>query len=156
MSFQKLVSIAEDGPWCGTVPRKPWPHSESLVFGPHPEPWRLNDGPRPEPWEIAGRQAGLYAAIRMFQFGQQLKVETAELMTSVAGRFFDEWCGTVPLSILIYWLLHWPPPPPPPWLERVSYLANTVILAEVGEQQQLAAVANRQLVATLRVRPESS
>ena len=150
MSLQKLVSIAEDGPWCGNVPRKPWPHLTSLVFGPRPEPWRFNEGPSPEPWDIAGRQIGLYGAIRMFQFGQQLRGDTAQQMTSAAARYFDEWCGTVPLSVLIYWLLHHPPPPPPPWLERMSYLANTVIFAEAGEQQQLAAAANRQLIASLK------
>jgi len=32
----------------------------------------------------------------------------------------------------------------------MSFLANTVIFAEAGEQQQLAAAANRQLIASLK------
>ena len=54
MSLQKLVSLADDIPWCGNVPH---PHPPRFfpggikepvgpryeTFGPHPEPSILND-----------------------------------------------------------------------------------------------------------------
>ena len=147
MSLKLLVSIAEHG-WCGNEPRIP-PHFKGPTFGPG-VPWRSNEGPHPEPWAFAGHQIGLYGAIRMFQVGQQLKGDTAQQMTSAAERYFDGTCGSVPLSILIGWLLHNPPPPPQPWLDRLAYLANTLAFAEAGEQQQLAAAASRQLLEGLK------
>jgi hypothetical protein len=33
------------------------------------------------------------------------------------GAFFGGWCGSVPLSVLIWYIIHGkkPPPPPDPW-----------------------------------------
>lgn len=165
MNLQALASIAEDGPWCGTRgPGRPRPHPEQWlqVFdlragpgveklaGPVPDPWRSDAGAQPDPWRLAAIQVGLYGAIRLRQLGQQVHGEAAEQLTSASERLFDDWCGTVPLSVLIRWLLHWPPPPSPPWLDRLTFVAEMLAFAEASEQQQLASAASRQLAAGLK------
>jgi len=43
---------------------------------------------------------------------------------------FDGTCGSVPLSVLIAWLLHHNPPPPQPWwLEEISQVVSQLNLA---------------------------
>jgi hypothetical protein len=49
------------------------------------------------------------------------------------AAFFGGWCGSVPLSVLIWWLLHGkrpPPPPPDPW--RRDWVMMKVIGAVSG------------------------
>ncbi len=59
---------------------------------------------------------------------------------------FDDWCGSVPLSVLIAWLLqHNPPPPPPSWLEDISQVVmqlnlSTRMEGSVGGAVQHAAL----------------
>jgi hypothetical protein len=86
----------------------------------------------------------------MFQLGQQIKGDAGGLMMSAAQEYFDDWCGTVPLSVLLQIILHGPPPPPDPWLDRLTYLGNTLIFAQLSEQEQLGAAASRQLIAGLK------
>ena len=154
MSLQQLVSLADEIPWCGTVPLRPWPpHPPHFLPGGIKEPSNPRYsmfGPHPEPWDLANVRAGLSSSIRMFQFGQQIEGDTGRLMTSAAQEYFDDWCGTVPLSVLLQIILHGPPPPPDPWLDRLIYLANTVILAQLSDQEQLGTAANRQLIANLK------
>ena len=90
--------------------------------------------------------------MRLYQLGQSLQVHggaAAELGGQVSGfasDVFDDWCGSVPLSQLIAWLLHHsPPPPPPPWLEDISQVVMQLNLAArmegaVGGAIQHAAV----------------
>jgi hypothetical protein len=51
-------------------------------------------------------------------------------MSAFASDMFDDWCGSVPLSVLIAWLLHHNPPPPQPWwLEEISQSVAQLNLA---------------------------
>jgi hypothetical protein len=135
MSLRKLLALAEDGPWCGTKP--PGIHPPHLLGELAARPI-TGAGPTPERWHDGGygndREAFFWQAIQLRQIGQrleQMKGGVSDLgaqVSSSADAFFDDWCGTVPWSVLIQWLLHHPPPPPP-WLEQVSFAAVVLELA---------------------------
>ena len=66
-------------------------------------------------------------------------------LSGFASDMFDDWCGSVPLSVLIAWLLHHNPPPPPSWLDGISQVVMQLNLAarmegSVGGAIQHAAV----------------
>src|SRR4051812_39523708 len=158
MSLSNLVSIAEDGPWCGThVPGRPphlpgpRPHAWSLRGGWASEPsdpssWRA--GPSPEPWKLGEVEVGLYAAIALYQLGQGSSL--GEQATGAAQRIFDDTCGTVSFSMLIWILLHRPPPPPPPWLQQITFLAEMARLKGISQAEAIASAVNKQLQESLK------
>ena len=57
------------------------------------------------------------------------------------GGAIGGWCGSVPISVIIWWIIHHggPPPPPDPWW-KISFaglvcglIAATAILSFTGE-----------------------
>jgi hypothetical protein len=151
-TLAKLVSFVDDGPWCGTKPpgHPPRPgHLESFLrrsvdqVALNPQP--LPPGPPPE---IA---AYLWQSVQLYQLGQiaagaKVSGNLAEALTGAAETIFDDYCGTVPISVLIQWLLHHPPPPPPPWLDVISQSVTTALVAtklggDLGKQLHGAAVS---------------
>jgi len=131
MNLQELVSIAEDGPWCGTKPpgHPPRPHLRSAAFA----SLSAHEASHTHPVspELA---ACLWQSIQLYQAGQRLQKlggNNAELGGAVgdaASGYFDDTCGSVPWSVIIYWLTH-NPPPPPPWLQLVNSAVDTATLA---------------------------
>lgn len=152
MHLETLVDIAEDGPWCGTHP----PGRPRPVVGPdspprfretdlEPASWRSLAGPQPDPWRLAAVEAGLYAAIRLHQLGRQVTGPIAREFGAAAEIVFGDTCGSVPLSVLIWLLLHRPPPPPPPWLDTLVFTGEVLAFAQRTQREALAAAATRQL-----------
>jgi len=173
MSLHTLVNIAESGPWCGTRPPgrpRPQPHLRTRseqVFGPLPDPWRFlgpqSDvsrlgpvpdpwrlGPSPEPWRLGIIEVGLYGAITLHQLGRLVTGPSAEALTTAAEILFEDHCGTIPLSELIWILLHRPPPPPPQWLNVLTFAGETLAFAQATQQEALATAASRQIAANLK------
>jgi hypothetical protein len=163
MSLEMLVDIAEDGPWCGLRPPgypRLYPSLEAAWdrLGSRPELRRGHTdafstevfGPEPDPWRIGAIEVGLYGAIRLHQLGQKLPGIIAEGILSAALVLFDETCNTVPLSELVWVLLHRPPPPMPPWLTSLTFAAEMLALAQASQQHGLAAAANHQLTTQLK------
>ena len=173
MSLETLISIAEDGPWCGTrPPGRPRPHpvlqqrretaraeqaAEAVrgprpepwwVLGPQPDPWRF--GPSPDPWVLGAVEIGLYGAISLHQAARLVSGPATEGLRSAAAVLFDDTCGSVPLSELIWLLLHRPPPPPPQWLNVLTFAGETLAFAQATQQEELAKAANRQIAEGLR------
>jgi hypothetical protein len=165
MTLALLVSIAENGPWCGThPPGHPHPprflpadhgHEQpedrlvkERIFGPHPEPWRF--GPSPEPWRLGVVEVGLYGAIALHQTGRIVPQAISEAYTSAASALFDETCGSIPLSELVWILLNRPPPPPPQWLNMLTSAGETLAVAEATDQEGLARAASRHITDKLK------
>jgi hypothetical protein len=150
-ALARLVSFVDDGPWCGTKPpgHPPRHHLEALLRQ-SGDTVALNPQPLPPgPPELA---AYLWQSVRLYQLGQitasaKVSGNLAEGLTSAAETIFDDYCGTVPISVLLQWLLHHrPPPPPPPWLDVISQAVSTVLVAtkvggDFGKQLQGAAVS---------------
>ncbi len=138
-TLRSLVSALEDDPYCGTRPPH-WPGGP-LRLGSIEEiiATRFNAvelNPQPLPPLSRNAAAVAFQQVRLFQIGQQLQARggaVAEIggqLSGFASEVFDDWCGTVPLSVLIAWLLHHnPPPPPPSWLEDISQVAMQLNLA---------------------------
>jgi hypothetical protein len=99
----------------------------------------------PDPWRLGVLEVGLYGAITLYQLGQRLSGSVGEEIRSAASVVFDDTCGTIPLSELIWILLHRPPPPPPPWLSQLSFAGEMLAFAQAGQQESLAAAASRQI-----------
>jgi hypothetical protein len=57
----------------------------------------------------------------------------------------EESCGKVPLSGLIWLLLHHAPPQPAPWLRRLTFACEMLAFAQAAGQQGAAAAARRQI-----------
>lgn len=143
MSLAKLVLLADDIPWCGTrPPRPPLPGHIPTLFSIRGES-ELNPQPLP-PLEIA---AAAWQSVALTQFAQAAADAkaggAAEMLNQRAAALFDEWCGTVPLSVLIQLLRH-PPPPPPPWLSIAGQAAGLAVVGarmggDLGKQLQSAA-----------------
>ena len=143
-----LKRIVDDGPWCGTKPPGHPPRRvlESLLR--NSDVAALNPQPLPPgPPELS---AYLWQAVRLYQLGQlvadsKAAGNVAEGLGSAAESLFDDYCGTVPISVLIQWLLHHPPPPPP-WLDVISQAVGTILVAtkvtgDLGKQLQGAAAS---------------
>lgn len=150
MHLETLVNIAEDGPWCGTHPPGrprplvgPDPHRLRRETDAKPASWGSLAGPQPDPWRIGGIEVGLYAAIRLHQLGGQVKGPAANEFGSAAETVFDDTCGSVPLSVLIWLLLH--QPPPPPWLDTLVFTGEVLAFAQQTQQEALASAATRQI-----------
>ncbi|GGF09811.1 hypothetical protein GCM10011611_14160 [Aliidongia dinghuensis] len=84
------------------------------------------------------------AAIRLHQIGAAVTGPMAEAFSSGAEMLFDDTCGSVPLSELIWILLHRPPPPPPWWLEQIAFAGEMLAFAQAAQQEALAEAAQRQ------------
>ncbi len=137
-TLRSLVSALEDDPYCGTRPPH-WPGGP-LRLGSIQEviatSVSVDINPQPLPPLSRNAAAVAFQQVRLFQIGQQLQARggaVAEIggqLSGFASEVFDDWCGTVPLSVLIAWLLHHnPPPPPPSWLEDISQVAMQLNLA---------------------------
>jgi hypothetical protein len=170
-SLRALVSALEDDPYCGTRPPH-WPGgplrlgSIEEIIANRFDAVEIN----PQPLPPAGRKATAVAfqQVRLYQLGQSLQAQggaAAEMGGQISGfasEMFDDWCGSVPLSVLIAWLLHHNPPPPPPWwLDEISLTVSQLNLAarmegSVGGAVQHAAVAMlKQQFAALRAAQSS-
>jgi len=151
-TLAKLVSFVDDGPWCGTKPpgHPPRPGQLDSLLRRSADQVALNPQPLPPgpPPEIT---AYLWQSVQLFQLGQvasgaKVSGNLAEALTGAAETIFDDYCGTVPISVLIQWLLHHPPPPPPPWLDVISQAVSTALVAskltgDLGKQLHGAAVS---------------
>ena len=106
--------------------------------------------------------------MRLYQLGQSLQAHggaAAEMdgqLSAFASDAFDDWCGSVPLSALIAWILrHNPPPPPPWWLEEISQTVSQLNLAarmegSIGGAVQHAAMGMlKQQIAALQAAQSS-
>lgn len=154
-TLRALVSALEDDPYCGTRPPH-WPGGP-LRLGSIEEiiATRFNAvelNPQPLPPIARAATAVAFQQVRLYQLGQSLQLHggaAAEMGGQISGfasDMFDDWCGSVPLSVLISWLLHHNPPPPQPWwLEEMSLSVSQLNLAarmegSVGGAVQHAAV----------------
>ena len=150
-TLRALVSALEDDPYCGTRPPH-WPGgpiklgSLGDILQSRLSAVEIN----PQPLPPGERQAAAVAfqQVRLFQLGQSLQTRggaVAEIggrLSGFASEMFDGWCGTVPLSVLLNWLLHHNPPPPPPWLDDISQVVTQLNLASRMEGNVGGAVQN--------------
>lgn len=147
MDLQTLVTVAEDGPWCGTRPPGR-PH-----LGPAGTPmvseWHRDADNTPNPWRQGTVEVGLYGAITLYQLAQRVAGPTSEALGAAAEALFSDTCGTVPLSVLIWFLLQ-RPPPAPPWLQQIMHAAEMLAFAQAAQQDALAAAAARQVTQSLQ------
>ena len=165
-SLRALVSALEDDPYCGTRPPH-WPGgplrpgSIEEIIATRFDAVELNPQPLPPIARTAAAVA--FQQVRLYQLGQSLHAQggaTAEMggqISTFASEMFDDWCGSVPLSVLIAWLLHHNPPPPEPWwLQEISQTVSQLTLAarmegSVGGAVQHAAVGMlKQQIAALQ------
>ena len=154
-SLRALVSALDDDPYCGTRPPH-WPGgplrlgSIQEIIATSRVAVELN--PQPLPPLARDAAAVAFQQVRLYQLGQSLQAQggtAAEMGGAISGfasEVFDDWCGTVPLSVLIAWLLHHnPPPPPPSWLDDISQVVmqlnlSTRMEGNVGGAVQHAAL----------------
>ena len=155
MSLQKLVGIVDDAPWCGTKPPgfpRPHPHLAPEFAALSNAVYASSLNPQPLPPRGGDIEAFLWQAVRLYQYGQLLsKANVAEAtasgLTQTANEIYDgAQCGSVPLSVLLSWLLHNPPPPPPVWVDVISQAVTNILIGqsmkgEVGSQLQSGAIA---------------
>jgi len=138
-SLRALVSALDDDPWCGTRPPH-WPGgplrlgSIQEIIATSRVAVELN--PQPLPPLARDAAAVAFQQVRLYQLGQSLQAHggaAAEIGGTISGfasEMFDDWCGSVPLSVLIGWLLHHTPPPPQPWwLENISQVVTQLNLS---------------------------
>ena len=138
-SLRALVSALEDDPYCGTRPPH-WPGgpirlgSIQEIIATRFASVEIN--PQPLPPESRDAAAVAFQQVRLYQLGQTLTAHggaAAEIGGQISGfasEVFDDWCGSVPLSVLIAWLLHHSPPPPPPvWLDDISQVVMQLKLS---------------------------
>ena len=138
-SLRALVSALEDDPYCGTRPPH-WPGgpirlgSIQEIIATRFASVEIN--PQPLPPLSRDAAAVAFQQVRLYQLGQALTAHggaAAEMGGQISGfasEMFDDWCGSVPLSVLIAWLLHHnPPPPPPQWLDDISQVVMQLKLS---------------------------
>jgi hypothetical protein len=136
-TLRALVSALEDDPYCGTLPPH-WPGGP-LRLGTIQEAIATRFDridPQPQPWMSRGLAAVALQQVRLYQLGESLKAaggpaaEIGGQMSGFASEMFDGTCGSVPLSVLISWLLHHHPPGPQPgWLEDISQVVTQLKLS---------------------------
>jgi hypothetical protein len=137
-TLRALVSALEDDPYCGTRPPH-WPGGP-LRLGSIQEiiatSVAVDINPQPLPPLSRNAAAVAFQQVRLYQLGQSLQArggavgEVGGQLSGFASEMFDDWCGSVPLSVLIAWLLHHnPPPPQPSWLEDISQVAMQLNLS---------------------------
>ncbi len=154
-SLRALVSALDDDPYCGTRPPH-WPGgplrlgSLQEIIATARAAVELN--PQPLPPLERNAAAVAFQQVRLYQLGQSLQAHggvAAEMGSTISGfasEMFDDWCDSVPLSVLIAWLLHHnPPPPPPSWLDDISQVVmqlnlSTRMEGNVGGAVQHAAL----------------
>lgn len=137
-TLQSLVHALDDDPYCGTR----WPHwpGGPLRLGSIQEviATRASVELNPQPLPPLSRDlaATAFQQVRLYQLGQSLQARggpAAEMGGAISGfasEMFDGTCGSVPLSVLIAWLLHHNPPPPQPWwLEEMSQVVAQLNLS---------------------------
>ncbi len=154
-TLRALVSALEDDPYCGTRPPH-WPGGPlrpgSLADILQSRLASVEINPQPLPPAERSAAAIAFQQVRLFQLGLTLQARTgaaAEIGGQISGfasQVFDDFCGSVPLSVLINWLLHHNPPPPPPWLDDISQVVSQLNLAtrmegSVGGAVQHAAIS---------------
>ena len=138
-TLHALVSALDDDPYCGTKPPH-WPGGPlrlgtiQEIIGSREAAVELN--PQPLPPIARDAAAVAFQQVRLYQLGKSLQArggpagEIGSQLSGFAEEVFDDWCGSVPLSVLIAWLLrHNPPPPPPQWLDDISQLVSQLSLA---------------------------
>lgn len=158
MNLETLVNIAQEGPWCGIrPPGQPGLHPSLEAawdkLGSRPELRRHHAdafshevlGPDPDPWRLGAVEVGLYAAIALHQIAQKLSGGAADSMRSAAVAVFDDTCGAISPSELIWLLLHRPPPPMPRWLSSLVFAGEMLGFAQATRQNGLAAAASREI-----------
>jgi hypothetical protein len=151
MTLATLVSMLDDDPICGTgYPGKhpPRPGQIENLMRASFDLMALNPQPIPPGTEM---YAILWQATRLYQLGQivsaaKVSGNLGESLTRSANQLFDDYCGTIPRSVLLKIIIGHPPPPPPPWLDIVSQAVSTVLIAnkaggEIGKSLQGAAVS---------------
>ena len=156
-TLRALVSALEDDPYCGTRPPH-WPGgplrlgSIQDIIASSRAAVELN--PQPLPPLSRDAAAVAFQQVRLFQLGQSLQAHggaAAEIGGTISGfasEMFDDWCGNVPLGVLIAWLLHHNPPPPQPWwLENISQVVSQLEPGGAHGRQR------RQCDPTRRARP---
>lgn len=148
MDLQTLVTVAEDGPWCGTRPPGR-PHHGPAGGAPMVSEWHRDADNTPNPWRQGTVEVGLYGAITLYQLAQRVTGQVSEGLSAAAEALFTDTCGTVPLSVLIWFLLQ-RPPPAPPWLQQIMYACETLVFAQAAQQDALAAAAARQVTLSLQ------
>jgi len=170
-SLRALVSALDDDPYCGTRPPH-WPGgplrlgSIEEIIANRFDAVELN--PQPLPPVARKATAVAFQQVRLYQLGQSLQTHggaAAEMggqISAFASDMFDDWCGSVPLSVLIAWLLHHNPPPPPPWwLDEISLTVSQLNLAarmegSIGGAVQHAAMGMlKQQIAALQAAQSS-
>jgi len=153
LSVHRPPPLAEPGseaagpysqPWRERAGSYPWQQAD-----PEPIPWREIFGPVPDPWRVGVVEVGLYGAINLYQMGRRLSGPTSQAFTAAGLGLLEETCGNIPLSELLWILLHRPPPPPPPWWTILSFQGETLAFAQATEQEQLAAAATREITKSL-------
>jgi hypothetical protein len=155
MSLAKVVALVDEAPWCGTKPPGFHPPRQLAIAGLQPfnrteSEVALNPQPLP-PGGVSDAEAYLWQAVRLYQYGQLLtaaEVEgsLAKDLTQTATVIYDDGCGSVPLSVIINWILYHVPPPPPPWLEVISQAVSNILVAqqikgEFGQQLRSGSMA---------------
>jgi hypothetical protein len=103
----------------------------------------------PDPWRAGVIEVGLYSAISLYQMGRRVSGPTGQAFSDAGVNLLEETCGNIPLSELIWILLHRPPPPPPPWWTVLAFQGETLAFAQATQQEQLAAAASREITNSL-------
>ncbi|HTD04354.1 hypothetical protein [Undibacterium sp.] len=149
MNLKEIVSFVEDGPWCGTRPPghppRPRPHADVYQL--------LSTGETSHARQVVPELvASLWQSVQLYQSGKRLEKlggangELGGATVNAAEAFFDDTCGSVPWSVILYWLLHHPPHPYPQWLGQLVNAVDTATLGskiggELGGQLQTASRA---------------
>ncbi|MEP6501804.1 MAG: hypothetical protein ABJD97_00610 [Betaproteobacteria bacterium] len=137
-TLRALVSALDDDYYCGTRPPH-WPGGPLKLGSLEDILWSrraaVELNPQPLPPVERHAVAQVFQQVRLYQLGQALQARggiVAEMggqLSGFAAEMFDGWCGTVPLSVLLNWLLHHNPPPPPPWLDDITQIVTQLNLS---------------------------
>jgi hypothetical protein len=139
-SLRSLATLLEDEPQCGTRPPHwpPFPPKLGSLADLLGQPGlTVEINPQPLPPRVAAIRSVLFQQVRLFQLAQLLEklpggaAELGAQLGVQVSEAFDGTCGSVPLSVLIQYLLshggH--PPPPPPWLQQIENVVSQLQVA---------------------------